>query len=692
MHNIVTEPVAPRLSLSDALQLWIEISGVDPSSKSWTMGQLSTLDLHRALKDALELDDTEITGLMLFDYVANIYMSERNFSVETLIEEPQRVASYLSKCRELRSFLRDERITSIVDDFTEKMVGAVAKYGADNDAVLQLIKDRHQLALLRRDAMRTMKHLEVHQFLDGNPEPEGVMPGYGRFVYQWENINSMLAAMVGTKSGITVNLIRNPVDPFQSYFAFGIRNGGKLFVFTDREKLPHPIAAELYHRPEKILAERSTRNWFPYDLAGLAFNEEGKAYIKPSSEKNLVAYQATALPIKAISELDAPEVVWMTMMLDLIVEKFWKQEFRAPELSYTGEMIKISTPLIEAAKSANLPVPVYHALELKPLTVADVQSENVGEDVVGSMGKQDNKWLEDRYLHLVTDDGFNLVASPEVKMIKMVTPEGKLAEVSVVDPNAKDRGPYIDREKLAASRLEMKIMDASSFATADQLDKDRRFMARHNFAQQIDKFAEIEFNARHKEVIKWVQEKIYANIENLLPMMAHPEIHVECEELRGMGNRGAYGWRDGTKRRLVDRVSLVGEDNAWRVKYLYQLYGTGKIVFRGTKDNGPRPLCFRSNASASWYVQFTPETTAELAMLCGCEISDLPDVLQHWTMVRHDAGNQILNRVDPMDWACHNPWQDLQFVTTFFLSASELKRIEKQYSKVGFRTPTPIIR
>lgn len=670
------------MSLSRALELWIAVTGVDPSRKAFRWGDMDVLSMHQALKEALELDDTEITGRLLFAYLATEYMRERSFSVEELLEQPDKVAAYLQQSRELRSYLNNADLQAIRHDFTTQLTKAAQSYGATGADVTKMLGEPHTLAILRRDAMRTLKHLQINQFLDGAPEPEAARPAYGKFIYQWRNINSMLQVLTTMPSGVTVNLICHPTNPYYSYFAFAIRNGGKLFVFTDKEKTPHPMAADLMRRPDRVLAERAARNWFPYELMGLAFTDEGEAYIRTTEQTGLVPIQAKALPVKPISELEAPQVLWLSMMLDLIVQKFWRQGYCAPELSYTGEMVKIEGPLLAAAQQANLPVAGYQPLALKPLSLAEVRHDAVEAKHVGKQGNGAHKWLEDRYGHLVPDVVLNVMGTPDQQLALEFKQDGASQVVSGRDPKALSPRFFDDPEVTRPSRIQLDLLDATSFGTREDLEADRRFIARSNYAKEIDRLARVEFADRSKSVIAWVRQHIEVNLPKLNALLSRPEVRVAAKRAETFG-KTAGGWHgqtnQGYRRTFATRTSLLGDD-AWRRKHLGSCYSEGNIVFQGAAGwNKPLPPCYVTGAPASYYVQLYPETTEDLAFLCGCLATELPDVLQHWTQFRPHVGNSILNRIDPIEWQCADPWQELAFQVTFMLSIRAMKAIDKNY-------------
>lgn len=659
------------LSLSDALQLWIRVTEVDPEKKAFSFASMDVMSMHHALKEALELDDTEVTGLLLFEYLTTIYFQERKFSVETLLERADFVQEYLEKSRMLLSFLRADRLNEIADDFMGRVSQAVSQYEADHDDETRLIlESRHRLALLRRDAMRTMKHLRVDQFLNGAPEPQSYRPVYGRFLYRWDSANSMIDHMTRMPSGITVNMICHP-DPYQTYFAFAIRNGGRFFVFTDKEKTPHPLAAEMTRRPDKILASRSERNWFPYELMGLSFDDEGRAFVAQSNSTVLMPIQQAVQPIKPISELEPPSKIWIAMMLDLIVERFWTEGYQAPELSYTGEMIKCLPAFVEGAHTAGLPVTRHEPLNLDPLTVDEVAQSNGN----WKAGHGKNDWMARRYHHEVAEETMNLVSLPGHKLLLLDKPDSDTKERVVMGASSSVNDN--------ARGQEMRALDASSFGTREELHQDRLFCARYNYALQIKHLAQLEFEARKDEVKSWVHERILRNQDFLLSMATAKRVYLQTP----YGPRNSFDsvgctWHGDHKgvfsKRFMNRYELGTEVER---RYIYAHLGDESLVFRGGGQAFPWkngfPTCCLTDGPASAMVEFVPETPEDLAFLCGCEVTELPDVLQHWSLYEKYVGNSILNRIDPLEWACKNPWRRLKFNATFFLSRRSMNSIMK---------------
>lgn len=715
-HEAMPAPTA-AITLAKALSIWVELTGVEPGMKgSFTLGDWAVKDLHNTIQQALDLDPTEVTGKMILAYIVQDYFESRNFTVDEMLTSPDKVTSYLAKANTLAAYLRSDAVHGEATEFSQRVKEVLCHYDALTPPVEKILDatgnqgDRAVLAILRRDALNSVRKLQINQFLDGETEAPGSAPSYGKFVYQWDNINSMLAAMTSAPSGITVNMIRAVGNPFGVYFVFAIRNGGRLFTFTDKTWTPHPLAEGMWRRPDKILAARAECNWFPYDLAGLEFDEEGRAYIDFASGTSLVPYQNKATPIKAISALAPPQVIWISMMMELIVEKFWHQSHTESVLSYTGEMVKVATPLLEAAKRANLPLSLrsQNTLQVAPITLADVHSDNISAKDVGKLGDGSKRWLEDRYGHRVLLQTLDGVSNPGETLLVQYAPSRPKADPEIKDTG--ERAPVVETSSLAlelvptlvtesevrrliswpdddkamAKMARVHSLDPTAFGTKAQLEKDRKFLARHNYASQINAMAKAEFKQRSKEVQKWVHEHIASNLCNLGPLLMAKDTKVHTAHRGDFGSHGVNGVRyeDGLREfvlhHTVEDINKQG---------LYWYLGQGGLTYGRLPHQKSCLRCNFTGSPSSHLLQIAPETAQQLAYLCGVEVTGLPDVLQHWTQLQNYVGNSILDRIDPLHWVVKNPWSALGFRVGVFVSKRTFAALQKEAKQAPWSEP-----
>lgn len=663
--------------LLQALNLWKEITGIDPSATSMRLSDWHLRETFDELQEAIDLDPTEVTANLLLAYFINTYLADRAVSLLDLLNGREEIEARLAKPRELLAILNRPEVVDSRESFIAALRTALGRYeAAEREDVTKLLGQPDDIAILRRDALRSIARLRVDQFLDGNSEAADFRPVYNRTVHQWWNINSMLAAATRMPSGVSLNLIRHP-DAFQSYFCFTIRNGGNLFVLTDVPEYSHPLQGFMSRRPDRALSKRAARNWFPYDLLGLEYDEEAKRlYIKESEQRGLVTYQNAALPLQPVAELPAAELVWVSMMFDLIVEKFWRRGFKAPALSYTAEMLKSETALLEVAKTANLPVPAYQPVGLPALTKHDVSADASTEEEIGRKYHEPNRWMEERYGDRVSDNVLNLLGAPE----QVFALEHTTGEASTVDPKFHSLTDW-QQGDLLAGRKQLEKVDATSFGSREQIAADRKFIARANFATHINVLAKEEYEARKDEIHAWYREQVEANAQSLLRWCGNTELWVDDGVHPGFshyeGNTGgsrhvevnpkAFQSPRHLLRRFLKRHDLATDE------MLYQPF-----VTLGERHESGRPMCYLNRTKASYWMLFYPANPEELALLAGCAVPDLPDVLQHWNLLRSYTGNSILSRVDPMIWRAKNPWIKLNLSVRIGFSKRGMAQIDKQ--------------
>lgn len=686
--------------LLHAINLYAKITGVDvPSPDGSFRGSSADYDVRQsydALKEALELDPSEVTANLMLSYYTRRFLGNAKLSMMSLLEDPEAYLAKLHAPRELLAIVSDKDVVDARDAFILKLKQALRLYGADERAdVAERLTEFDVIAFLRRDALRGVERLQLHQFLRGEAEAAGYKPVFHKKVFQWWNINSLLAAALTLPSGISLNLIRDR-DAYQSYFVFCIRNGGNLYILTDSPEYSHPLQAGMSRRPDRAIASRSCQAWFPYDLLGLKWDEEyERYYIESVDATGIAVYQHEHKILKAISALDPNETIWITMMLDLIVKKFWKIGVQLPELSYTGEMIKIENRLIEQAKIVNLPVVAYQPLEMAALSVADVMTDAVTEDQVGTKAHEPNRWMEERYaarcdsaiLNLVEQvgtrvlfPGFQLKWQDEAFTGGTLIAGSDLRRVSATEISLLGNGFAGDEVK----RASLEIMDSTKFGTKAELEADRVFVARHNLATQINILAKEEFETRRDEVIGWYVATAKKNLPALLSWCAHEEIWID-EGVRGGFGRNLAGGRL--------RSVGIGPDKIGREYRQYRTFCTLESIEKAEKAEqdhnhslfgmfnlggfaNRKMQCAVTGARASYVGLIRPSTPEELAVICGCEVKDLPDVLQHWTLHDDYIGNHILNRIDPMNWHAHNPWQKLKLALCIPLSIRGLAKVK----------------
>lgn len=655
--------------LYQALNLWVELTGIDPDGKSFAMGfskSHSSWDIkkmHDQLKESQQLDSSGITTYLLLSSFSREYFHGRCFTVNTLLNDPAKTMAYLDKCAEFNAIITRPEINAEYERFTDNLSAALKQYGLNSEATGAVLSDLHTMAMIRRDALKSVDELAVNQFMRGTPQSSEKVTWLGT-IHQFWNINSMLDEAVSGPNGITLNLIRDP-DDLYSYFAFSVKNGGNLFVLSDHPQHVHPLQRSMARRPDREFTDRSERHWFPYQLLKLEYDEDARTlYRNCATDTALVPRQQRLSPVCQLDELEAAQIVWVALVFELLAEKFWKQGWQAPELSYTGEMLQVPELLADKAGHSSMPVVNYQPLSLPPLTLDDLCDENFHETINASNGGNPNQWLLTRYGKQVTPELLNLVSNENhhfylppvpraVNGTHLAASDFSMHSISVAADRAVDNYKKEGRYNLVST-------SSVQIGTAMQLNADRRFTTRYNHAQAINQLADAEYEKTNKTVQAWWQSALERNLDHLCSMATADKYWMDTDRL--VNGRGPTVMNIKTKQYCL-MFRHESYDSASRDgHYFAETYLTGGF------DKGH--LCCMTGAKASWFMYFETQTAEDLAFLAGLDVQALPEVLRHWVKNRDYRGNALLDRIDPAAWAIRDPWSK-RFKGTVLLTLSK---------------------
>lgn len=652
MSNIIT-------LLNQGVELFKELVGISKNEVDEITGDYDDIQVINRINEALILDSTGITAVLLLRYYTESKLADRTFNWLELLRHPE-LASQLNLPRKIISLIESPLITEISNQFQKQLSKALSNYGAmERTDIQKLVNDHNKIALLRHDALKSIKNLRIDQFLDGENDPVDTIPIYAKTVHKWWNINTMIEHLVRMPSGVSLNLIRE-ADGYSSYFAFAIRNGSRLFVLSDLKPVASPLLRQL--SSQHSLNERMSSNWFPYDLLDFKTTEDGHIYFDSLSQSTtLVARQSAPFPLKKIIELEPQELVWICMMLDLILEKFWRNDYQAEELSYTGEMIQLETILLNTAQAAGLPVPRYKTISLSPITLYKIKSDD--QNIKNALGYCQNnqfQWMVDRYSNQCNEESLNLISNTDD--VFLIGDNLDLQKLNAAEVKK------IGLENLTKSRNRIHQLKATTFGTKEKLDKDRIWLARYNVAQQIQDAAIQEFNKTKIEVFQWFRNRILKNLPTLLTYIGHDNLYrpKKIKHFETVEAPCCDGWIERNSIIYTSFMKTTSRDESKKNR------GRGWYGAINVKDkiNGEQ-RCVFTGAKISFMKTFWPVTAQDIALLAGCEISELPDVLQNFYGYKNHSIHNY-QRVDPF-LNLSDPWNKLNLSIEIGLSKKGLK-------------------
>ena len=626
--------------VNEALLKWAALKDIDVESPgknlNWQDGR--TLD---ELNSSREWDPTGITTFMMLRGMAEEDLKKAMFNAYQVIMDPGSIEESVKPMRELRAVLEDPRVVGIIEGFQDAMLGAAGRYGVDGERMEELeklLEDKHALAYVRRDALASINKLAVHQFTQGDAGDE---PKVNQDIYEFWNVNSLLLAIRQQGlSGITMVLMRDPATVFRTYFAFAIRNGGTITLLTDKHPDAHPAYERMARRPDRDFMARAEQHWFPYDLIKeVEASETETRRLYEEKRTDLVPINVKAVPVAKIGDLHPEQFVWVTLVLDLIRERFWKQNERLPQLSYTGQMVREPEALV-GADGALARVHGYKHLELPPLGREDMTAEAVAEQWEREPTRF-NAWLVDRYGGLVPEEVFNVVG--EQGLAALPAPIRDLVPVT-------ERWQRDQKDPFEA-------LSPVSFGTKETLDKDRKWAARVNQMKAIQALADREYEKTKDSIKKWCQKRIEQNDELLLDAAAAGTLVLPSVTRLGFNPKRKKDPQDClkqavTKGRAGGFSDVLG--NHWPYVRLANRGWDEGTSYRGDIE---RVRCYEDeDRPATIYTVIVPNCPAALAVVFDVPEEKLPWQLRNWYLHEPYGGNHILDRLDPEDWVLHNPW------------------------------------
>ncbi|GKS12865.1 hypothetical protein YDYSY3_38650 [Paenibacillus chitinolyticus] len=675
--------------ITHALDLWIEITGADPRANTFRIRDFDVYEMNRELKESVFYDPTHLTTAILMKYFLNEYLENRSFTVKSVLEDYDALTTYLAKCRKLLGLLDREELAELVQSFKVEMKDALSHYGVERPDVFAAAENATNLAFLRRDALRSIETLSIHQFTQGEPDSE--WPIMYKTVNQFGNIEALIQSACRMKSGISLNLISDPKSD-ASYFVFAYRNGGTVGILTDKPKFDHPMQKHMSRTRAsgRSFMERIARNHFPYSLMDIAYGDNGRAYVREGT--TVLSMQSGSAPMKEIKDLEPDEILWAIMMVSLIEEKMFRQNYKTLDLSYTGSMIRSSTMMLETVKENQLVVTGYLTLDVPRLTSSDVSTENMLDEWEHEPTRK-HDWIEKRYSHKVPDSMLNTLGDDGKKIYLVpdhVTKDSDfsrrilphlLEETSLMlpgDVQTSESGYQVilltdqelkhtldfsyDREEFLRKTRQLHVMDSTIIGTAKEVLADLRWTARYNLVKLLQIELDREYHERCDEVIRWYHDAVRKNLPNLYRAIAEGKLVVPSV--------------------LEHRFASEPADRGGNIISIHkgvEYYGHQVRLHTWKNSAGSQFGCMVNDSQASLLALFRPHSAAALAAICSCEVCDLPDILQHWTDIDPYHGNDILSRLDPLEWAISNPWMKLNFDVGIYLSKTGYNELRKRY-------------
>lgn len=400
-------------------------------------------------------------------------------------------------------------------------------------------------------------------------------------------------------------------ERLNSYFLFLVHDGERLVAFSDEENWQHPLEHKMTRRVERRMERRAEKGGLPYQLVA------PEMYQQTESESTELAPEG-ARQFYRLNDLPTDQALFILLCYDALALRY--RNIKEMERSYVSA--KTTASLGEGA--SNL------ALRRGDLEIAAPRLEDL------------------------------VAASAEAKI------ESHGLNAALINEFLASETP---KEATALEVHEYALAQAGGgLRSESQLRADVAWLGREKLARQITTWAEKRYGREERASMEWLAVAGWAARAKLLSWVGQEVMDSELKvksfgEERGLTHKRPLWVREKGKvswRMTGDTTVVLSKE--------------GGFITRWWNGN---PTCAITGASTiAMTVTFTPRCGKDLAKLLGIEEAALPSVLrERWQSERSYIGNEILDRLDPLDWALRDPWGEKPIEIVVFLSKKGLKSL-----------------
>lgn len=657
------------LSLQEKFKLWVKITGVNPNEeqKKYTIyfdDRLSDYDIRKMDEKIRESLGYDQTGLFAEAYLCHYfkkYIKQRGFHLDEYLSNPS-IKEYLEDVCLLNQALQESDAEKLISEEARK---AMEFYGLESDKLTVF-----DIAEVRTCANNCIeKNLHTLQFSSGPVQKDGFK--MSREIRMYKDLNALiLSAAKGKVDGVSMAYIRDEKEITYSYFAFVIKNGKNLYLLTDKPEFVHPMQSSYKRCPGRDMSKRIESNLFPYDtIANIDVSDlwDSGRYGTTERGTNLSTIlrdengeEKLFETIGTIDKLAQVEAFWFIMMLSLVKEKFYDNEAPQLTLSYIGSQIQ--HPAIEKTETALVVQNSLPSLNMNRITFADIEDLIFGSWYEEYHKSDWNQYIIDRYKDRISEEILNIHNTESISFLEDHEHSKK-----------EDSRPFYtflsSHEKKEKMEKELRPFDiVNECGTAEELAYRQKWIGRYNYAKVIKAYLQADFDKNCTQIYGDIKSRIEKRLEEIVVLF----LQHKLVDRKATSHHTFDHVYDGEEVILGEMKSF---DKWWNDSDYHRLtkYRFGKTAPYGNKADY---RCAITGDAPGVVIEVKPSTIYALCQICGCEVSDLSEFIQHWSKSRHYCGNELLQNIDPFAYVLgEDPFNDMEFSFSIVLSKKEYLRL-----------------
>jgi hypothetical protein len=650
---------------------WREITEVYDQRKSTDqIMYISDSELRRLdeqIKLAISLDESNVTTLLVIQKVLEDYLANRSIPLEAVVRKQEQLMLFVQLYQELWELLHAPEITQLVDHFANGVRGALVSAGFYNEQQDELLKDRYALAVLRLSALNAFKNLHVDQFSKGPNTTVGEL-SFVRGIYEFYDINLMLRDVQQFfADGIFLTIVRDAATDMHSFFAFVVKNGGNVWLVTDKPKWASPIQKHFPRaRPqEREFSKRVAAHYFPYELLNVKWDEERDTYViqHDSYAKALASFQDSWRTVGTIDAIEPASTLWIFMLFGLFQRRFFGEvPYLTDGLSYTPMLFDLPSNQenVRALVSVGNSLVQYQPMKMERLSFGNLTNDNPEVAAAWELKPTGQyAWAEEHYTPQISDEMLDHLLLPPGKQ----TVRLEIQTNQVLGTGKQEERRHIDMWNKPKS-VTVPGVEMNTFGTEKEMKQWVHWHARYMKTQAIQNLMDTEFEQRKDEIRKWYEEAVRERTSILGRHIAHGVFEAEIS----VANQATSF--DST----VSKANILSLHHAKDHIYGYH----DVVIASSTSYHSPYYWCYRNGAVASIAAVFTVRDGTAIAALLGIKLDDLPIFLRNLRHLERYSGNPRLHYGDPME-ELRNPWKSLNWNVRVYLSRSGYKDLCKEW-------------
>ncbi len=636
-----------------AINLWIQLTGKNPEIKEKIfkidffanpddIGDYEVNKMNEELKDAMAFDSSLVSFVSLLRADAQTYASGTKYTLADMSDVNSEA------CRKVWLFQELSKALTVTDEEKERMDGvvqAMSDMGREPSDALSFASVAKMFVFAKKGIN---KNLDFAQFTTGQYSQSALH--VFNSVYLCESASELVGALVHAPSNACVALafIHNRELPQSSFFAFGIKNGGNVYLLADRMHAPNPNFSRTTRCPSRSVEETMKRARFPYSLVDFDLSNRYTVKDNLDGGKAIVKRGTLDFPVLGkFKDMTEDEFLYAIFMISNINKKFFENHVKVDNLSYT--FAQVDTPLLAMKDEKSLVPYSENRIALAPIRAIS-DTDNLAYHVRG---------------YAIDSDYDAACQETNEKVVKhysyLFERYADKIHMNAVQPVGAASGALIGERV-----VEMVPVDGTGFYTKDELEYVQKWLFRENYAEAVRSLNRQECAEKHEALSRWFEDAVSAKKDDILLRAVRGELEGDFADHLDLADNSYKLVRFGGERSIV----------AGGLKRLNGDYWD--VCFDNTCRHGYRCSCI-SDKPAYFFVQFRCGTWRDLCSVLGLSRDELPVELQHYDFIHapRQEGNSILDNLDPLS-GVFDEFNKLHFSVTYYFGKGELLKFVRE--------------